>query len=89
MEIDRRDTMDTSGEPSGTHTPANEGRCWMRQQFVSGGVTDERWGGRDDPVITELTQLVRDLNIQKLEPIDAEKFRAKCPFKLGCSATGA
>lgn len=43
MEIDRNDRQDKSGNPSGTHTPSNEGRCWVRQMGLSQSLTSDRW----------------------------------------------
>lgn len=42
MELNRAGLQDSSGNPSGTHTPTSEHRCWGRQNRLSGGLSNER-----------------------------------------------
>ncbi|GAX77116.1 hypothetical protein CEUSTIGMA_g4562.t1 [Chlamydomonas eustigma] len=68
--------LDQSGNPSGTHRPETEYKCWHRQMSLSGAVFSQRWLGNNDLLYTHMTQVVRHLNLGLLERVKD----LACPF---------
>jgi len=84
MELNRAGLQDSSGNPSGTHTPTSEHRCWGRQNRLSGGLSNERHGDGRHPTGVQWAAHIRRLNLGKLELIDP----GKCPYiRDSCNMT--
>uniref|UniRef100_A0A7S0R483 Glycosyltransferase 2-like domain-containing protein n=1 Tax=Chlamydomonas leiostraca TaxID=1034604 RepID=A0A7S0R483_9CHLO len=80
MNVNRDGRQDRSGNPSGTHTPESEDKCWGAQMRRSQFTANQRWGeGHWEPAM-QWVDHVRRLNLRHLKLID------KCPYvKAGCS----